>query len=73
MGYQSSLCQAMPGIKFFVYIFIISLLSPVPAFLTVRSSDLWGSVELLPSGQRSSLGAKEFVLLTYHLLAFFKW
>lgn len=31
MGYQSSLCQAMPGVKFFVYIFIISLLSQLPA------------------------------------------
>ena len=53
MGYQSSLCQAMPGIKFFVYIFIISLLSPVPAFffLTVGSNDLWGDVALLASGQ----------------------
>lgn len=59
MGYQSSLCQAMPSIKFFVYIFIISLLSPVPAIfffsLTVGSNDLRGGVGLLASGRKSSL------------------
>lgn len=61
MGYQSSLCQAMPSIKFFVYIFIIPLLSPVPAIfffffsLTVGSNDLRGGVGLLASGRKSSL------------------
>lgn len=42
MGYQSSLCQAGPGIKFFVYICIISLLSPGPANFFFFFFEPWG-------------------------------